>query len=43
MEQNFALDFLVLMNLHLRSHRHYANHHDLIGRGLRASQSLLFF
>jgi hypothetical protein len=43
MEQNFALDFLALKNLHLQNHRHYANRHDLTGHGRRASQELLFF
>jgi len=43
MEQNLVLDFLVLKNLHLQNHHHFAKHHDLIGHGRRASQELLFF
>jgi len=43
MEQSFALDFLVQVNLRLQNHRHYANRHDLIGHGRRASQFLFFF
>lgn len=42
-EQNFVLGFLVLKNLLPQSHRHFASRHDLIGRGHRAFQSLLFF
>jgi hypothetical protein len=43
MEQSFALDFLVQVNLHLQNHLHCASRHDLIGHGRRASQELLFF
>jgi hypothetical protein len=42
-EQNFALDFSALKNLHPQNHRHYANRHDSIGHGRRVSQVLLFF